>query len=374
MDMVKKNILFLHSSSELYGSDRSLLYLMRMLDKNKYQITVFLPCDGPLVGELKKIYGINVEIYEVAVLRRKNLSFKGLLRYCRDFFVSYRYIKRTIRERHIDVVYTNVAVVFPGAIAAKHSKNCRSVWHIREIIKSKKERSIFSFIVNSYADVIIANSKATGAAICKDSRKLRVVYNAVDVANFNVKHIDKKEIVVGMAGRINRWKGQKLFVDMAEIVHKQRPDVKFVIAGSAYAGEEYLESELKEYIDKKQLSDVVGLLGQVNKMDDFYQSLDIFVLPSIQPEPFGLVVIEAMEKRLPVIATNHGGPIEIIDDGKDGYLVPFDTAVKMAERCIALCDDWKLRERIGAEAQKKKQSMFSLEKMASEIDEVLQSL
>lgn len=374
METTKKNILFLHSSSEMYGSDRSLLYLMKILDKSKYSLTALLPCDGPLVTELKKVEGVTVEIYEVAVLRRKNLSVKGMARYCHGFFASYGYIKRMIQEQHIDVVYTNVAVVFPGAIAAKFSRDCKSVWHIREIIKSKKERVLVSFVVNHFADVIIANSRATGEAICKDNRKLRVVYNAVDVKNTAITHTDKKEVIVGMAGRINRWKGQKLFVNMAEIVHKKRPDVKFIIAGSAYSGEEHLEVELREYITQKGLSEVVKLLGQVDDTDAFYQSLDIFVLPSIQPEPFGLVVIEAMEKRLPVIATNHGGPVEIIDDEKNGYLVPFDTADAMAERCVMLCDDWKLREEIGECARAKKRRMFSLDKTVSGIDEVLQSV
>lgn len=372
--MKKKNILFLHSSSEMYGSDRSLLYLVETLDKSKYKLTVVLPCDGPLVEKLKKIEGVKVEIFNVAVLRRKNLSPRGMSTYCHDFISSYRYIKRMIRQQHIDIIYTNVAVVFPGAIAATFSKNCKSVWHIREIIKNKKERMIVAFMVNRFSDVIIANSKSTGEAICKKTSKLRVVYNAVDVKNTAVIHKDKKNLVVGMAGRINRWKGQKLFVDMAEIVHKYRPDVKFKIAGSTYVGEGYLEDELKKYINQKGLTDIVQLLGQVNDMDKFYQSLDIFVLPSIQPEPFGLVVIEAMEKRLPVIATNHGGPVEIIDNGKNGYLVPFDTADVMAERCLKLCDDWRLREKIGEQAQAKKRSMFSLEKTIGRIDEVLQNL
>lgn len=372
--MHRKHILFIHSSSELYGSDRSLLYLIKELDKIKYKITVLLPCDGPLVAELKKVDGVDIEIYEVAVLRRKNLSVRGMLRYCFDFASSYSYIKKMIKRQHIDVVYTNVAVVFPGAIAATLSKDCKSVWHIREIIKSKKERAIVSAIVNRFADVIIANSRATGDAICKNPSKLCIVYNAVDNKKTAVTHEDKQRIVVGMAGRINRWKGQKLFVDMAEIVNKVRPSVVFLIAGSAYTGEEYLEEDLRHYIAEKGLSDTVQMLGQVNDMDDFYQSLDIFVLPSIQPEPFGLVVIEAMEKKVPVIATNHGGPVEIIRDGVDGYLVPFDNADAMAERCILLCDDWNLRKRIGDNAQDRKRSMFSLEKTVHGIEDVLDSL
>lgn len=370
----KKHILFLHSSAELYGSDRSLLYLIKGLDKKKYQLTVLLPCDGPLAAELKKIDGVKVDFFEVAVLRRKNLSFGGMLRYGRDFISSCHEIKKRIKEQHVDVVYTNVAVVFPGAIAAARSRNCKSVWHIREIIKSKTERAVVSMIVNHFSDVIIANSKATGEAICKDSKKLQVVYNAVDEKADAVVWTEKRAVVVGMAGRINRWKGQKLFIDMAELVHQERPFVKFVIAGSAYAGEEYLEEELKQYIEKKGLSDVVSLLGQVEDMDHFYQSLDLFVLPSVQPEPFGLVVIEAMEKKLPVVATAHGGPLEIIQDGEDGYLVPFENEDVMAERCMQLCDDWNLRKRMGEKAQEKKRRMFSVEKTVQEIDRILEGI
>lgn len=374
MGIQKKHILFLHSSSELYGSDRSLLYLMQALDKRKYILTVLLPCAGPLVGKLQEIDGVTVEIYEVAVLRRKNLSIRGMARYCHDFLCSYAHIRKIIIERHVDVVYTNVAVVFPGAIAATFTKKCKSVWHIREIIKNDKERAIVSFVVNHFADVIIANSSATGAAICTNPNKLRVVYNAVENKETAVTHTNKSDIVVGMAGRINRWKGQKLFVDMAELVHRERPDVKYLIAGSAYNGEEYLEDELRDYIDHKGLTNVIHLLGQVDDMDSFYQSLDIFVLPSIQPEPFGLVVIEAMEKKIPVIATNHGGPVEIINNGEDGYLVPFDDATAMAERCILLCDDWNLRKRIGNNAQEKKRGLFSLEKTVHGIDEILDGI
>lgn len=372
--MAKKHVLFLHSSSEMYGSDRSLLSLIKLLDKEKYKITVLLPCEGPLVQELQKIDKVTIRIFEVAVLRRKNLSFGGMMSYLHEFVRSYHYIRKLIRQEHVNIVYTNVAVVFPGAIAATFSRNCKSLWHIREIIKDKRERFIVSLFVRLFSDFVIANSRATGEAICQKKQKLRVVYNAVDKKKTAVVHSPKTNVVVGMAGRINRWKGQKLFVDMAEIVHEKRPKVQFQIAGAAYSGEEYLEEELKEYIHAKKLENYVSMLGQVNHMDDFYSSLDIFVLPSTQPEPFGLVVIEAMEMKLPVIATNHGGPVEIISDRADGFLVPFDRAEVMADRCIELVDDWKLRESMGKKAQEKKRAMFSLEKTVYKIDQILQSV
>ena len=315
-----KNILFVHSSSELYGSDRSLLNIVKHINKKKYTIYVILPCPGPLVDEMKKVKGVQVEIYEVAVLRRKNLSLKGGIQYLKGFIASYSYLKKFIKEKEIDLVDTNTAVVFPGAIAAKHCK-AKSVWHIREIIKSNIENRVVSFMMNRYSDFIIANSKATGNALMVNQKKMQVVYNAVEEKTDSIYYSTHGKKTVGMAGRINRWKGQKLFVDAAEIVHQAMPDIIFEIAGEAYVGEEYLKEGLLQYIKEKKLQETVFLLGQVNDMGKFYAGLDIFVLPSIQPEPFGLVVIEAMEYGIPVIATNHGGPKEIIAEGKDGFLV-----------------------------------------------------
>lgn len=363
-----KNVLFVHSSSELYGSDRSLLNIVKNIDKNIYRVYVILPCLGPLVDEMAKIIGIDVHIFEVAVLRRKNLSFKGGLEYIKEFNSSIRFLKKFIKENKIGIVDTNTAVVFPGAIAAKKCK-IKSVWHIREIIKSNLENKVISFIMDHYADLIVANSMATGTALKVNQDKVKVVYNAVE--NNNVENVIAHDnIIVGMAGRINRWKGQKLFVDVAEIVHNEFPEVKFKIAGEAFTGEEYLKQELIEYINQKELTDTVLLLGQVNNMSSFYSELDLFVLPSTQPEPFGLVVIEAMEYGIPVIATNHGGPTEIIDNGVDGFLVSYENAEKMANVILELIKNSEKRQLMGELARIKKENKFSMNAMITGIEKV----
>lgn len=363
-----KNILFVHSSSELYGSDRSLLNIVKHIDKTQFGVFVILPCPGPLVDEMKKVPNVTVEFFEVAVLRRKNLSIKGGLEYTREFITSSRYLKQYIKKNKIDIVDTNTAVVFPGAIVARKMK-IKSVWHIREIIKSNLENKVISLVMDRYADLIVANSKSTGTALNVNKDKIRVVYNAVEEKEngFIQPH---SQLTVGMAGRLNRWKGQKLLVDAAEIVHKKLPDVMFKIAGEAYAGEDYLKQELIKHIEDKGLSDRVILLGQVNDMQSFYGSLDVFVLPSTQPEPFGLVVIEAMEFGLPVIATNHGGPVEIIDEGVDGYLVEYENAGQMADRIIELILDEEKRKKMGEKGQKKKHNRFSVPAMVKSIEGV----
>lgn len=365
------NVLFIHSSSELYGSDRSLLNIVKYINKDKYNVHVILPCEGPLVEEMKKLPEVKVEIFEVAVLRRKNLSIKGGISYLKDYSRSCKFLKQYIKKNNIDIVDTNTAVVFPGAVAAKRCK-IKSSWHIREIIKSNLENKVISFIMRHNADVIIANSKASGKALKVPESKIRVVYNAVeDRETVSVPH---KNITVGMAGRINRWKGQKLLVDAAEIVNQKYPDTIYKIAGDVYTGEEFIKEDLVEYIEQKGLTKSVELLGQVNNMAEFYGGLDIFVLPSTQPEPFGLVVIEAMDFGLPVIATKHGGPVEIIDEGMDGFLVDWENATEMADRIIELIESPDKREQMGINGQKKKKEHFSVPAMVSNIERVFEEL
>lgn len=382
---IMNNIVFLHSSSELYGSDRSLLNLVKNLDKDKFNITVILPEDGPLVDKINSFDNVEVIINELAVLRRKNLSLSGISKYFIELMRSIKFINNLIKEKSIDIVYTNTSVIFVGGISAKICK-VKSVWHIREIIKSKYERFIVSKIVNIFSDYIIANSKATAEAISKNKDKVKVVYNAIDIEkNSGLEDIDEvykevaativksnNKIKIGMAGRINRWKGQKLFVDMAKLVSEENDNVEFLIAGDVYKGEDYILDDLKGYILESGVKDKIGLLGQVDNMSNFYKKLDIFVLPSIQPEPFGLVVIEAMNNKLPVVATNHGGPVEIIDNNIDGFLVDYKDAREMAQVVNKLIKDKELRSYIAANAEKKVKEKFNVSRYVDEISYILE--
>lgn len=369
-----KNILFIHSSSELYGSDKSLLNIVKNIDKKIFNVHVILPCDGPLVDKMNELENVDVEIYDIAILRRKNLSLKGLIVYFSKLINSVKYLKSYIKSNDIDLVDTNTAVVFPGAIAAKKC-NVKSSWHIREIISNNFENNVISFMMNRYADKIIANSKATGNSLKINKNKLEVVYNAIEEKKIDLIQGDRKTYnAIGMAGRINRWKGQKLFVDAASIVHNKYPNLKFYIAGDVYKGEENIKAELVEHIKQLGLSDTVILLGQVNDMSQFYSNIDIFVLPSIKPEPFGLVIIEAMQYEVPVIATNHGGPTEIINDGIDGYLVDYNKPDEMARKIEELMGNSNKRCIMGKKAKEKEESNFSVQSMVHNLEKIYNNM
>lgn len=371
-----KNILFIHSSAEFYGSDKSLYNLVKGLSKEDGKITVMLPCNGILVDKIKSIdEKIDVIVYDFAVLRRKNLNIKGIFKYFIDFVKSILKISKVIKENDIEIVYTNTSVILPGAITAKILGK-KSVWHVREVLKDEsKIVKILKKVIKSFSNIIITNSIATKNSLgYSNYSNVKVVYNAVN----EIKISDKKNtdvIRVGMAGRINRWKGQKLFVDLAEhMLKNEKTNLEFLIAGDAYKGEEYLEEELKKYIENKSIDNNVKMLGRIDDISKFYELIDVFILPSIEPEPFGLVVIEAMSCGIPVIATNHGGPCEIINSGYDGYLADYNNCIEMAGILTELIHNDESRRKIGENAKITYKERFSVDKYVKNIKDILNEL
>ena len=128
-------------------------------------------------------------------------------------------------------------------------------------------------------------------------------------------------ITIGTAGRPSASKGTEMFLEAAALVKGIRPEIRFKIAGS-YDG-------LQNLADRYGVSDVVEFVGWQNDFDGFLDDLDLFCLPSVI-EPFGLVMIEAMARGLPVISTATNGALDIVKPGETGWLVPIGNAEALA--------------------------------------------
>ncbi|NOZ09072.1 MAG: glycosyltransferase family 4 protein, partial [FCB group bacterium] len=121
------------------------------------------------------------------------------------------------------------------------------------------------------------------------------------------------ELLVVLVGRINRWKGQKLLVDAADILYKKGiRHIRYLIVGDPPKGQtEYLR-KLQESIERSGISAIVKLEKFRKNIARIWKACDICVVPSIEPEPFGLVAVEAMQFGKPVIAADHGGLQDIV--------------------------------------------------------------
>ena len=142
---------------------------------------------------------------------------------------------------------------------------------------------------------------------------------------------ENDKIIIGCIGRIEIWKGQQVLVEAASTIIKTIPEVKFLFVGT---GDN--EEELKIDVRNKGLEKYCIFTGHITNVKDYIEKCTIIVHTSIEPEPFGMVIIEAMALEKPVIATNIGGPIEIIDNEKDGFLIPPQNPSILAEYILKL--------------------------------------
>ena len=129
---MKKTILFVHQSADLYGSDKVLLALVTKLDRDKWYPIVLLPVDGPLVVELAAI-GTECHVVPISRLARTSLSLRGLFELPVNLMRSIRAFNRVLRGRQVDLVHSNTLAVLSGAIWARWHR-IPHVWHVHEII------------------------------------------------------------------------------------------------------------------------------------------------------------------------------------------------------------------------------------------------
>lgn len=358
---MKKIILFVHQSADLYGSDRVLLALVSKLNREEFLPIVLLPVDGPLVAEFGAA-GVEYHVLPISRLSRATLSLRGLLGLPANLIGSLRAINRVLNGRHVDLVHSNTLAVLSGALWARWHR-VPHVWHVHEIILNPKfVRKVYALLLNWFADCIICVSHATKENLLQDkpalASKIQVVWNglardtSVDVVEVRqYQHsvgMRDGEVLVALVGRINRWKGQTLLVEAAGILWQQGVrNLRFVIVGSVVPGQEHFLIALQQAISESPARQCFVLQPFAQDVWPIWDACDLAVIPSTEPEPFGMVALEAMAASKPVIAANHGGLAEIVVQSETGLLVPPSDATALADAIKRLAADVKLRRQMG---------------------------
>lgn len=377
-----KTILFIHQSAELYGSDKTLLYLVVNLDKNRFFPIVVLPNSGPLKTELEK-ENIKVIIAPVLKLHRKMFNPSNLLKFFNDYFKGTKVINALKKDYKIDFIYSNTLAVLLGFFYC-YFHGTKHIWHVHEIIESP---SIFTkafrfFLNNKTNTILIHNSIATSNFWnCKGNNQ--VIWNGV--APFSDIKVEEKEtirktlfqsdseIILALVGRINRWKGQMLLLETFSKLIKTNPNIKLVYIGSAPPNQEHFLDDLNEKITNFNLVRNVKILPFQESINKIWQSIDIAVIPSTEPEPFGMVAIEAMMAKKPVVAANHGGLTEIVVHNKTGFLVEPNNPADLKKTLEKLIKNTELRTTFGENGYQRAIEKFSIEKYVQKIEDILEN-
>ncbi len=386
-------VLFVHSSDELYGSDVSLLELVRRLPERGVEPTAVLPTDLPYRGELRRALsesGIPYVRLDMGVLRRRYMNPRGIFSFGYRLTKGVVALSKMIKTGRFDLVHSNTGAVWGGSIAASLT-GVPHVWHIREIVENPAALSHFmAWQVVTFSSRIIAISTAVADHIAelhpRGADKISVIPNAVDTERFSPSvdgaavrrewQVTPDEMLVGVAGRVHPWKGQDVLIEAMPLVLRRAPKVRFAIVGDVTPDRLALRESLVRRAEELGVADRLIWAGYRRDVPQVMAALDVLVVPSTSPEPFGRTILEAMASGTPVIATAHGGPLDIIEDGKTGLLVPPRDPAALAVAIIQMAEEPEWRKRMGEAGLAEVMEKYTVEKYVERVlrvyEEVLQ--
>ena len=314
--------------------------MLRSLPPDEFDCHVALPGRSPLAEEFA---AAGASLYTVPMERLSTSHGAGeWAGYAAGWPVAVGRLVRLIRRLRIDVVHSNSLHSLYGWAAAAITGRPH-VWHAREIVvQSRAAMQLERFLARHFAVTVVCMSQAIADQL--DPANVEVVYETVDPAEFRPElagrfrdgvGIPDDVRLVGAVGRIDTWKGFDVLLDAFVRAKDRRPDLHLVVAGAPVTGKEQLAIDLATRAT--QLADV-HWLGPRSDTPELFADLDLFVLPSTEPEPYGIVVVEALASGAPVVVTDAGGAPEIVARAApgSGSTVPPGNAGALADAIVRI--------------------------------------
>ncbi|MCD6291617.1 MAG: glycosyltransferase family 4 protein, partial [Anaerolineae bacterium] len=374
--MGPRPILALDHATVLGGAERSLLLLLRHLDRTRWE--PHLACPGGALAEGASELGVEVHLFDFPRLRRSASAPV-------DWIGGARELAGIARRCNAAALIGNtVRSSFYGALAARLA-GVPFIWHMRDFwLGESAPKHLWADTLGkrflcALSSLVVANSHATAAHIpCRG--KVKVIHNGIEIVDFDPT-MDGSQfrrrygmpggaLLVGTVGRFRPWKGQDRFLRVFARVLGVAPDAWGVVVGGVLFGvEDGYEDRLRRLANDLDIADRVIFTGHLPDTRPALAAMDVFVHPG-DPEPFGLVNLEAMAMAKPVVAFAHGALPEIVADGRTGVLVPPGDEEGMAEAIVRLLNDPSLSAAVGEAGRLRVEQGFTAERVATQIDQV----
>jgi glycosyltransferase involved in cell wall biosynthesis len=293
-------------------------------------------------------------------------------------------IARIARSIGADLIYCNHMLANPiGAVAGARA-GVPVVFHARNIHVAPVGRAFYRFLAErACVTRLICNSGASAELFLACApQKVRIVHNFVDLERFDRAAIAPAlrrdfaipagATVVGYVGRLVPKKGIPVLLEAFAAVAGRFPQAHLVLVGGNDTG--FHRDLMAEY---RQLAAAAGLGGRVHFtgfLDDIRPALadfDVLVLPSVEPESFGRVLIEAMALGIPPVVSRIGGAIEVVEDGRTGLWATPGDAAHLAGQLGRLLADPALRRELGDRGFEQVRERFASRVLGQRISEIL---
>jgi len=257
---------------------------------------------------------------------------------------------------------------------AARLEGVRLVWHLNDLGTPLLLRLVFLPLLKSWADGIALSSHAVGQYYFRNPAevkgRLHLLYPPVDVAKFRpqadgVKAREELGLtpdcpVIGMVANICPGKGQEYFLEAAAMIKRRHVRAKFLLVGGTLANRQKFASALMERTERLGLKGDVIFTGRRQDVPELMSVMTVYVHSSVS-ESCGMSILEAGASGLPVVATDVGGPGEVVKDGVTGILIEPRSPAQIADAVLRLLDSPEIARRMGQAGAERMQKYFSLE-------------
>ena len=351
-------ILHLRSSNFYGGPERQIHFHAKLAKKESVDVAVSSFSENNSTPDFLRTIaedGVKTKLFEVANAYDRN---------------AVSIIKDYLETEQIAILCTHeYRSHYYGYNACKDS-NTKWIAFSRGMTAENLKVKLFTYLERYFikkANAIVAVSKSQKEKLVNQSVNphiITTVHNAIDISFVNAileKSLKRKflfpedSFVIVSGGRFSKEKGQMYLVQAAELALESNRSLRFVLYGE---GPDW--DTVKEYIDKKNLSEYIICPGFESELLAYLKSADLLVNPSLS-EGLPNIVLEALASKVPVVVTNIGGHPEIVTDNFNGFIVEPKYISQMSDRILELADNREKREFFKIEGEKVLLDKFSFE-------------
>jgi glycosyltransferase involved in cell wall biosynthesis len=376
-----RRILFVSPYGTMGGAERAVVELVSGLDRHRFEALAVVGGAGGYTDSLRS-RGVEVAMEPIPAMPLHRLAWPSAL--VRSITASRRLVRR-VERRGVAVVH--VTDLIPAFLTAPARRSGARVVYQVAFLGGVARRFLLRAFGHALADHIVAYSqdqarriRAAGPALAS---RLSVVYPGIEPGDWigGDGGAFRREIgispgipLVGLVGRYDAWKGHGVFLEAAARVRQAHSDARFAIVGGALneAALPHVARQRREVLDRLRGLGLAGAVSVVDHRDDVASvlaGLDVLAFPSFR-EPFGMVVLEALAAGTPVVASDTGGPAEILEDERSGLLVRTGDAAALAAAVLRLLESPALSAALAEGGRQRVTAAFARDRYAREMEAV----
>ena len=356
----KPRLLAVNHTGLVSGAEVVMLRMLAGASRRGWATSVAIP-DGPLTEKTAALGAERVSIPDLMLpAGPAPVAATVLARRC--LTAAWR-LRRA--SQGVDLVVANGLRVLPVLRLARLPVPV--VWLAHSVVDRPRWKLMLK-ASQSALDSAVAVSDAVKSSISDPHFPVQVVWNGTPWPVPAAPPEPPQPPVVGCASLLTPWKGQDVLLDA--VARLGRPEVTVELVGGTFPKDESYRDALVRRSNQPDLAGRVRFLGRLDDPVDRMRQWTLAVVSSVEPESGPLVLLEAMSIGIPVVATDHGGPLEALGDA--GLLVPPRDPAAMAEAIRVLLDDGALRRRCAEAGPRRVERGYSLDtQMEALLDVVL---